>query len=94
MVNQLIELAQLSKESQPQIIQLFFDQIEVLRIENERKVFEKLVSINCKPYLIEMYWDKNLVYAVRLRLPGSNSPSPSVLVNRLRSIVASSEPDS
>lgn len=61
---------------QPRIIQIKFDGIEVIRIENGEKSKEVMVRADKKPELIEMLWDGEVVYAIAPQ-------SGSVLINRL-----------
>jgi hypothetical protein len=55
---------------------MFFDGVEVLRIEDGNKCHEILFPPEHKPNLMEMKWDGEIVYAI------SNATS-EVLVNRL-----------
>lgn len=55
---------------------MFFDGVEVLRIEDGNKCHEILFFPDHQPDLMEMKWDGELVYAI------SNAAS-EVLVNRL-----------
>jgi hypothetical protein len=55
---------------------MFFDGVEVRRIEDGSKCHEILFSPDHQPDLMEMRWDGELVYAI------SNATS-EVLVNRL-----------
>lgn len=55
---------------------MFFDGVEVLRIEDGNKSHEILFPPDHKPNLMEMKWDGEVVYAV------SNATS-EVLVDRL-----------
>ena len=48
---------------QPRIIQLHFDGIEVMRIEDGKKCQEVLIPIDIEPEVIEMRWDGEVVYA-------------------------------
>ncbi len=66
---------------QPRVIQLHFDGIEVLRIEDGKKSYEKLVLASVEPELIEMRYDGEIVYVLAAN-------SSQVLLNRL-----SSEPE-
>jgi len=43
---------------------MYFDGVEVLRIENGVKCYEVLVPADTQPNLIEMAWDGEIVYAV------------------------------
>ena len=43
---------------------MYFDGVEVLRIEDGVKCYEVLVPANTEPNLIEMRWDGEVVYAV------------------------------
>ncbi len=43
---------------------MYFDGIEVLRIEDGVKCYEVPVSANTEPDLIEMRWDGEVVYAI------------------------------
>ena len=61
---------------QPKKIQIKFDGIEVIRIEDGKKSKEVMVVADKKPELIEMLWDGEVVYAIAPQ-------SDSVLVNRL-----------
>lgn len=64
--------------SQPRTIQMFFDGVEVLRIEDGEKRHEILFPADHQPELMELRWDGELVYAI--------SPASSqVHVNRLPS---------
>lgn len=55
---------------------MFFDGVEVLRIEDGEKRHEILFPADHQPDLMELVWDGELVYAI--------SPASSqVLVNRL-----------
>lgn len=59
----------------PRVIQLFFDQIEVMKIENGQKVYEKLVPDTYKPILVEMLWDGEVVYVLQAeKHTGSSEP--------------------
>lgn len=62
--------------NQPRTIQMFFDGIEVLRIEDGEKQHEILFPADHQPDLMEMRWDGEVVYAISL-------PSDKVLINRL-----------
>ena len=62
---------QLSLNYKPQKIQLFFNGIEVLRIEDGLKVYEQLVPDDWQPDLMQLFWDSKEVYALRLR-PGKD----------------------
>ncbi len=55
---------------------MYFDGVEVLRIEDGNKCHEILFPPGHQPDLMEMRWDGELVYAI------SNATS-EVLVNRL-----------
>ena len=55
---------------------MYFDGVEVLRIEDGNKCHEILFPPSHQPDLMEMRWDGELVYAI------SNATS-EVLVNRL-----------
>ena len=81
----LLAQNQLPRGYQPRIIQLYFDGVEVLRIESGHKVYEKLVAADIAPELMEMYWDREVVYALKTPPPSVDNPSPqsSVLVNRM-----------
>ncbi len=50
--------------NQPRTIQLYFDGVEVLRIEDGVKCYEVSVPADTEPNLIEMRWDGEVVYAV------------------------------
>lgn len=63
---------------QPRVIQLHFDGIEVLRIEDGRKSYEKLVSGSTSTETIEMRYDGEIVYVLAAN-------SSQVLLNRLLS---------
>ena len=52
---------------QPQTIQLLFDGIEVLRIEDGVKVLERLVPKRRQPKLMQLFWDGQEVYALKLQ---------------------------
>jgi hypothetical protein len=55
---------------------MFFDGVEVLRIEDGNKCHEILFPPGHQPNLMEMMWDGELVYAI-------SNASSEVLVNRL-----------
>jgi len=55
---------------------MFFDGVEVLRIEDGKECHKILFLPGYKPNLMEMRWDGEVVYAI------SNATS-EVLVNRL-----------
>ena len=55
---------------------MFFDGVEVLRIEDGKKCHEILFPPNYQPNLMEMRWDGEVVYAV-------SPTSDKVLINRL-----------
>jgi len=55
---------------------MFFDGVEVLRIEDGKKCHEVLFPPNHQPDLMEMRWDGEVVYAV-------SPTSDKVLINRL-----------
>lgn len=61
---------------QPKVIQIKFDGIEVIRIEDGRKSKEVMVCADKKPALIEMLWDGEVVYAIAPQ-------SDQILVNHL-----------
>lgn len=48
----------------PKTIQLHFDGVEVLQIEDGIKCHEVLVPANTQVELIEMRWDGKIVYSV------------------------------
>lgn len=81
----LLTQKQFPKDCQPRMIQLYFDGVEVLRIEDGHKVYEKLVTADITPELMEMYWDREVVYALKTPQPSIDnlSPQSSVLVNRM-----------
>lgn len=60
----------------PRTIQLYFDGVEVLRVENGRKCHEVVVPAGTEPKLVEMRWDGEVVFAI-------SPPSTHVLINRL-----------
>lgn len=62
--------------SQPRTVQMFFDGVEVLRIEDGKKCHEILFPPDHQPDLMEMRWDGEVVYAV-------SPTSDKVLINRL-----------
>lgn len=82
MVNFPLE-KQLSRNYQPQTIQLYFDGLEVLQVKNGQKVFEKLVPADFKPFLIEMRWDGQVVYALKPRYRDNLELKATILINRL-----------
>lgn len=49
---------------QPKVVVLRFDGMEVLRLENGSKCFERQVLSSYKPNSIEMIWDGKVVYAI------------------------------
>ena len=55
---------------------MYFDGVEVLRIEDGNKCHEILFPPGHQPDLMEMMWDGELVYAI-------SNASSEVLVNRL-----------
>ncbi len=55
---------------------MFFDGVEVLRIEDGEKCHEILFPADHQPGLMEMRWDGEVVYAI-------NPASEEVLINRL-----------
>jgi hypothetical protein len=59
-------------------IQLLFDELEVLRIENGKKFYEQLVPANISPRLIHMKWNGEVVYTI-------SPQTGEIQVNRLRS---------
>ena len=61
---------------QPKVVQLHFDGIEVLRIEDGKECYKQLVAAAVEPDLIEMRWDGEIVYALAPK-------SSQVLINRL-----------
>lgn len=80
---------QLAKNYKPQIIQLYFNGIEVMRIENGEKIYEMLVPDNFEPELIEMSWDKEIVYALKIPKQSINDSlqQPDVFINRLLLVI-------
>ena len=68
---------------QPRIIQLHFDGIEVMRIEDGKKCQEVLLPIDIEPEVIEMRWDGEIVYAIRASYSGDLQLQLNVLVNNL-----------
>ncbi len=65
---------------QPKTIQLHFDGIEVLRIEDGKESYKQLVPAGTTPKLVEMRWDGEVVY--RLDAASSNDDL-QVLINKL-----------
>ena len=55
---------------------MYFDGVEVLRIEDGEKSHEILFPADHKPGLMELHWDGEVVYAI-------NPASEKVLINRL-----------
>jgi hypothetical protein len=55
---------------------MYFNGVEVLRIEDGVKCYEVLVAANTEPNLIEMAWDGKIVYAVS---PASNQVPVNLL---------------
>lgn len=55
---------------------MYFDGVEVLRIEDGVKCYEVLVPANTQPNLIEMAWDGTIVYSVS---PASNQVPVNLL---------------
>jgi len=64
------------RSNQPKIVQMYFDKIEILRIENGKKCHQIMVSADNQPSLIEMIWDGEVVYAIA-------PASAQVLVERI-----------
>jgi hypothetical protein len=62
--------------NQPRTIQLYFDGVEVLRIEDGVKCYEVLAPANTEPNKIEMAWDGTIVYSVS---PASNQVPVNLL---------------
>ncbi|KJH69510.1 hypothetical protein [Aliterella atlantica] len=65
--NLFIAIAQLIipiVNNQPRTIQMFFDGVEVLRIEDGKKRHEILFPADHQPELMELGWDGELVYAI------------------------------
>lgn len=81
----LLAQNQLPLDYQPRIIQLYFDGLEVLRIEDGHQVYEKLVPADIAPELMEMYWDREVVYALKTPPSSVDNPTPQslILVNRM-----------
>lgn len=52
---------------QPQTVQLLFDGIEVLRVEDGLKVFERFIPKKWQPKLMQLFWDGKEVYALKLQ---------------------------
>ncbi len=50
--------------SQPRTIQMYFDGVEVLRIEDGEKCHEILFPADHQLKLMEMVWDGEIVYAI------------------------------
>jgi hypothetical protein len=55
---------------------MYFDGVEVLRIEDGSKCHEILFAPGHQPNLMEIRWDEELVYAI-------SNASSEILVNRL-----------
>lgn len=68
---------------QPKIIQIHFDGIEVMRIEDGKKCQEVLVPTDMEPEVIEMRWDGEVVYAISASYSGGLQLQLNVLVNSL-----------
>ncbi len=49
----------------PRLIQIYFDGHEVLTFEDGHKVLEKLLPDTYEPYIIEMLWDRKIVYVLQ-----------------------------
>lgn len=62
--------------SEPLTVQMYFDGVEVLRIEDGEKCHEILFPPGHQPDLMEMKWDGEVVYAI-------SNASSKVLVNLL-----------
>ena len=65
---------------QPRIIQLHFDGIEVLRIEDGNKCKEVLLPAGTTPKSVEMRWDGEVVYKLD---DAYSSDDFRVLINKL-----------
>lgn len=50
--------------NQPKTIQMFFDKVEVLRIEDGKKCHEISFPADHQPDLMELVWDGEVVYAI------------------------------
>ncbi len=55
---------------------MYFDGVEVSRIEDGKKCYEILFPADHQPKLMELRWDGEVVYAI-------NPASKKVLINRL-----------
>lgn len=64
--------------SEPRLVQIFHDSIEVVRILDGRVELNEIVSR--RPNVLEIYWDKKLVYRLDLknRMPTVNLMTPSM----------------
>ena len=78
---------QLPLNYKPQTIQLVFNGVEVLRIEDGVKVYEQLVPEDWRPDLMQLFWDSKEVYALRLRPGQDGEKEYKVATNRLLDMV-------
>lgn len=85
--NSLSEQEQLPPSYQPHRIQLFFNGVEVVRIENGQKVYEQLVPDGWRPELMQLFWDDKEVYALRLSCQENDAQEYKVVTNCLLHMV-------
>ena len=78
---------QLPLNYKPQKIQLFFNGVEVLRIEDGVVVYEQLVPEEWRPDLMQLFWDSKEVYTLRLRPDKDGEKEYKIAANRLLDLV-------
>lgn len=81
------EEEQLPSNYRPQKIQLFFNGLEVFRIEDGIKVYEQLVPEDWRPDSMQLFWDGQEVYALRLRPKKDGDKEYKIATNRLADVV-------
>ena len=78
---------QLPLNYKPQKIQLLFNGVEVVRIEDGVVVYEQLVPEDWRPDSMQLFWDSKEVYTLRLRPDKDGEKEYKIAANRLLDMV-------
>lgn len=78
----LLAHPQLPQNYQPQVVQLFFDGVRVLHVEDGVETYHQLNCPDIEPELIEMLWDGQVVLELQRQ---------QVTVNRLMLLSANNK---
>lgn len=78
----LLAHPQLPQNCHPQVVQIFFDGVRVLHVEDGVETYHQLNCPDIEPKLIEMFWDGQVVLELRRQ---------QVTVNRLMLLLANNK---